>query len=80
MWRQLVQKPVFVLYFVTILDTCPLQICIAYAHAVSMQKFRNSSGKLAATVSTSAAILFKVVRGYCRGEPQNIARGGERGG
>ena len=80
MWRQLVQKPVFVLYFVKILDTCPLQICIAYAHAVSMQKFRNSSGKLVATVSTSAAILFKVVRGYCRGEPQNIARGGERGG
>ena len=70
MWRQLVQKPVF---FVKILDTCPLQIYIAYAHAVSMQKFRNSSGNLAAATVSTSAILFKVVRGYCRGEPQNIA-------
>ena len=50
------------------------------AHAVSMQKFRNSSGNLAAATVSTSAILFKVVRGYCRGEPQNIARGRERGG
>ena len=63
-----------------ILDTCPLQILRTHMQYRCKNLGTNSIGNLvAATVSTSA-ILFKVVRGYCRGEPQNIARGGERGG
>ena len=64
-------------------ETTSSKVCFCFVFCKDlryMQKFRNSSGNLVATVSTSAAILFKVVRGYCRGEPQNIARGGERGG